>query len=120
VKEFAPSCERNQDPILAVLDEILVTPGVVVEIGSGSGQHAVYFARHLPHLVWQPCDLPDRHPSIDAYRVESGLDNVLAPRVVDLLQDQWPLEHADAIVCINTIHIVAWQGVVNLFQLMSG
>jgi len=115
VKEFAPACERNKDPILEILREIFVEPKLVMEIGSGTGQHAEYFSQHLPHIQWQPCDLRESHPSIEAHRVESGRSNFLAPLFIDLLTDQWPLEQADAVVCINTIHIVAWQGVVNLF-----
>ena len=107
MKKFAPACERNKDPILAVLREIFDQPGLILEIGSGTGQHAAYFARHLPHLRWQPCDLPSCHPSIAAYRAEAGLDNLLAPLSIDLVRDQWPLEQCDGVVCINTIHIVA-------------
>ena len=116
MKEFAPACERNKAFILEVLKQILVRPGTVLEIGSGTGQHLAYFAQRLPHLQWQPSDLPQRHPSIDAYRAELGQQNLLPPLSIDLLSDHWPIETADAILCINTIHIVAWRGVENLLR----
>ncbi len=116
MKEFAPACERNKAFILGVLQEILVEPGTVYEIGSGTGQHAAYFAQHLPHLYWRPCDLPEWHASIGAYISDAGLQNLLPPLEIELLDDHWPIGAADAIVCINTIHIVAWRGVENLFR----
>ncbi len=113
MKQHSPSCERNKEPILAVLKEILPASGLVLEIGSGTGQHAVYFATHLPQLAWQPTDLPANFPSIRAWAAEAG--NVREPLALDLLAERWPVTEAQAIVCINTIHIVAWAGVENLF-----
>lgn len=115
-KRIAPACERNRDPILAVLRELLVQPGLVLEIGSGTGQHAAYFAQHLPHLTWQPSDLAENLPSIRAWRAEAGAGNLRAPVVVDLGDGRWPLESVDYVVCINTIHIVAWPLVEALFD----
>lgn len=115
MKRHAPACERNQEPILAVLREILTEPGVALEIGSGTGQHAVHFARGLPHLTWQPTDLPENHASIEAWRAEAGLPNLRAPLTLDLAAGAWPIAEADAVVCINTIHIVAWPLVERLF-----
>lgn len=115
MKQFSPSCERNRSPILAVLREILPRAGTVLEIGSGTGQHAVYFAAHLPQLQWQPADLPASFPSIEAWAAEAALPNLLAPVEFDLLAPAQPITDARAIVCINTIHIVAWSGVEKLF-----
>ena len=115
MKQFAPACERNKDAILAVLAEVLPATGTVLEIGSGTGQHAAYFAPRLPGIVWQPSDRAENLPSITAWVTETNAPNLRAPLTLDLLAPQWPLASADAIVCINTIHIVAWRGVENLF-----
>ena len=115
MKQHSPSCERNKQPILAVLREIFAVPGLVLEIGSGSGQHAVHFARGLPHMEWQPTDIAENLPSISAWRVEAGLPNLHEPLVLDLFADNWPVQKAQALVCINTIHIVSWPGVERLF-----
>jgi len=115
LKQSSPSCERNQDAILAVLKEVLPESGTVLEVGSGTGQHAAYFAAHLPQLVWQPSDLSPNFPSIRAWRAEAGLPNLREPLELDLLAPIWPVASAQAIVCINTIHIVSWKAVENLF-----
>ena len=115
MKQFAPACERNKDAILAVLRDVLPAQGTVLEIGSGSGQHAAYFAQHLPQLVWQPSDRADNLPSIAAWAAEVNAPNLRAPVLLDLFTPPWPLTQADAVVCINTVHIVAWHGVENLF-----
>lgn len=116
MKAFAPACERNKDPILSVLHEILPHRGVVLEIGSGSGQHAVYFARHLPGIQWIPSDRAGELGSVVAWRADGGPANLAPPIALDLYDGQWPLEAADAVVCINTIHIVAWPAVAKLFD----
>jgi len=115
VKQFAPSYERNKDFILPVLQEVLPESGVVLEIGSGTGQHAAFFAARLPQLVWQPTELTANLPSIALWQAEAGLSNLRAPLELDLLIDDWPVTSAQAVVCINTVHIIAWQGVENLF-----
>lgn len=115
MKQFSPSCEHNKDQILEVLNDALPKSGTVLEIGSGTGQHAAYFAPRLPALHWQPSDMSANHASIRAWAEEANAANLQAPLEVDLLTTAWPITHADAIVCINTVHIVAWKGVVNLF-----
>ncbi len=115
MKQHSPSCERNKEPILAVLREIFTAPGLVLEIGSGSGQHAVHFARGLPHVTWQPTDTTENLPSISAWRAEAGLSNLRVPLVLDLFVNSWPVNEAQGMVCINTIHIVSWQAVEKLF-----
>ena len=115
MKQSSPSCERNKEPILAVLREILSVPGLVLEIGSGSGQHAVHFARGLPHVEWQPTDVAENIASISTWRDEAGLANLREPLPLDLFSDRWPVAAAQAVVCINTIHIVSWGAVEGLF-----
>lgn len=115
MKQFSPSCERNKEPILAVLREILPA-GQVLEIGSGSGQHAVHFARALPQVEWQPSDVAENLPSINAWRAEAGLSNLREPLTLDLFSSDWLAISAQAVVCINTIHIVSWKGVEKLFE----
>ena len=120
MKEFAPACDRNRQVILDVLQRILPRSRSVLEIGSGTGQHAVYFAKGLPHLLWQPTDKGSLD-SINAWQQEAQLENLLPARSVDLLapnEKQIPgLPEVDAIVCINTVHIMAWQGTERLFEL---
>jgi len=115
LKQSSPSCERNKEPILAVLKEVLPHSGLALEIGSGTGQHAAYFAAQLPPLIWQPTDLSSNFPSIRAWAAEAGLSNLREPLELNLFSDRWPVASAEAIVCINTIHIVAWAAVEKLF-----
>lgn len=117
MKQTSPSCERNKDFILPVLQEVLPDAGTVLEVGSGTGQHAAFFAAGLPQLVWQPTELSENFPSIRAWVEEAKLPNLRAPLELDLLTgvDGWPATSAAAVVCINTVHIVAWKGVENLF-----
>ncbi len=117
MKQFAPACERNQPYILDVLRRIFTRSGEVLEIGSGTGQHAVYFAAQLPHLQWQPTDLADNLSSIDAWRREANLSNVHQPRLLDLSAPDPIPARPRYVVCINTIHIVAWPLVESLFEL---
>jgi hypothetical protein len=111
----APAVARNRDPILAVLREVLSAPGTVLEIASGSGEHAVHFASALSHLVWQPTD-PDAQAlrSIAAHAAQAQLPNLLAPLELDASAAAWPVTRADAIVSINMIHIAPWRAAVGL------
>lgn len=122
MKEYAPACERNSQVILSVLQRILAHSRSVLEIGSGTGQHAVFFANNLPHLQWQPTN-KESLGSINAWRDEAQLENVLPARSVDLLdwydEKDSGLAEIDAIVCINTVHIMAWQGTEKLFELAA-
>ena len=105
-KRHAPATERNREPILNVLAPLVASPALVLEVASGSGEHAVFFASRMPHVTWQPSD-PDAasRESIEAYREESGLGNLRAPLAVDAVAGGWPIARADAVVCINMIHI---------------
>jgi SAM-dependent methyltransferase len=100
---------RNREPILAVLKRVLPSAGLVVEVASGSGEHAVFFAKGLPALSWQPTD-PDAGAlaSIAAHRAAAQAPNLLAPVRLDATAERWPVERADAVVCNNMIHITPW------------
>lgn len=106
----SPSVARNRDPILAVLRRVLPPTGTVLEIASGTGEHAVYFASAFPGLTWQPSD-PDELAlrSIAAHRATSELPNLRAPIQLDAAAPEWPVARADAIVAINMIHISPWR-----------
>lgn len=117
MKQWSPSFERNKDVILSVLRDVLPATGTVLEIGSGTGQHAAYFAAHLPHLIWQPSDLEHNLPSIRAWGDEARLANLSAPMELNLLAQTRPVFSAQAIVCINTVHIAPWQAVEKLFAI---
>lgn len=112
MKQYSEACEENKDPILAVLQRELADCRSVLEIGSGTGQHAVYFSRHLPHLTWQPSDLEINHASINAWRDEAALANLLPPLRLDVAGDHWPDCHVDGVFSANTTHIMAWPAVV--------
>jgi SAM-dependent methyltransferase len=115
MKQHAPAAERNAEPILAVLRRVLPPRGLVLEIASGTGQHAVHMARALPSLEWQPTDPdPRARASIAAWRDDAALPNLRAPLALDVTQP-WPLDAADAIVCINMIHISPWEATLALF-----
>ncbi|MBN3765761.1 DUF938 domain-containing protein [Burkholderia sp. Ac-20365] len=110
LRQHAPAAERNREPILAVLKRVLPATGTVLEIASGTGQHAIHFAAALPQLVWQPSDADDEaRASIAAWTAHSGLTNVRAPLALDVRDASWGIEAADAIVCINMIHISPWE-----------
>lgn len=116
---FSDACERNKGPILEVLRRSLGdTAGVVLEIGSGTGQHAVHFSRHLPHLSWQPTDLAEHLASLTARIGVEGPCNLLPPLELDVAQHDWPCvaDSADAVYTANTLHIMDWKHVQALFR----
>lgn len=109
-RQFAPATQRNRDVILDVLRRTLPATGLVLEIASGSGEHAVHFAKHLPALQFQPTDPnPEALASIAAWIAASGLGNVRPPVQLDVCQPFWPIANAAALVCINMIHISPWE-----------
>lgn len=114
-KLFSPACERNRDPILARLREVFVDRTRVLEIGSGTGQHAVYFGTALSHLIWQTSDRRENHPSIQAWLEEARLPNVLPPLVLDVAASAWPDQRFDAVFTANTCHIMSWSEVEAMF-----
>ncbi len=106
----SPSVVRNRDSILTILRRLLPQSGIVLEVASGTGEHAVHFAAALPHLKWQPTDYDEQAlNSITVHRAASGLSNLLAPLVLDTSAPEWPVERADAIVAINMVHISPWR-----------
>jgi SAM-dependent methyltransferase len=108
-KQHAPAAERNRAPILEVLARVLPRRGLVLEIASGTGQHAVWFARHLRALTWQPSDAdPSALASIAAWAADDALPNLRPPLHLDVTAPAWPVDAADAVVCINMIHIAPW------------
>ena len=115
MKPYAESCEQNREPILAVLREAFAESRRVLEIASGTGQHAVHFGQALPHLTWQTSELPENHAGIQAWLDEADLANVLPPLALDVNAADWPLATVDAIFNANTVHIIAWPAVERLF-----
>ncbi len=114
-KPFAESCARNREPILAVLREVFADRRQVLEIASGTGQHAVHFGAALPHLRWQTSELPANHAGIRAWLDEAGLANVSPPLALDVDDPVWPVAEVDAIFNANTVHIIAWPSVERMF-----
>jgi hypothetical protein len=116
-RQSAPAAQRNREPILAVLREELPQSGMVLEVASGTGEHAVYFAKALPGLTWQPSDPSgEARASIAAWREAEETPNLLAPLELDAASDSWPVTRAEAIVCINMVHISPWQATEGLMR----
>jgi len=114
-RRHAPATLRNRDAIAAVLGEWLPAEGMVLEIASGSGEHAVHFAAAFPRLRWQPSDPdPDALVSIAAWSAEAGLANVAPPLPLDAAASGWPLDRANAVLCINMVHISPWTATLGL------
>ena len=108
-RRFTPAAARNRDPILAVLRPRLPAAGLVLEVASGSGEHALHLAAALPALTFQPSDPdPGARASIDAWAAEAGLANIRPAVALDAAAPDWPVAAADAVVCINMIHIAPW------------
>jgi SAM-dependent methyltransferase len=113
----AAATERNRDPILEVLRSVLPATGLVLEIASGTGQHAAYFARALPALRWQPSDAAAAHlESIRAWSAAAGANNIAPPLLLDVEREPWPVAHADAVLSINMVHIAPWSSAEALFR----
>lgn len=116
-KRYAPAAERNRDPITAVLREWLPPAGTVLEIASGTGEHAVHFARAFPHLEWQPSDVhPDALGSIRAWRHDAAAPNLREPILLDAAAERWPIAQADAVLIINMVHISPWASALGLLD----
>lgn len=112
-----PAAERNKDPILGVLARVLPSRGVVLELASGTGQHVIHFAKALPGLTWQPSDPDAELRESIALRVgEERLTNVSSPIDLDVTRLPWPLQAADAALCINMIHVAPWSATLALFE----
>ena len=118
-KPFAEACERNRDPILAVLRTHFSDRTRVLEIGSGTGQHAVHFAAAMPYLVWQTSDRAENLPGIRAWLADAELANTPAPIELDVTADAWPSARYDAVFSANTLHIMSWPEVQQLFRALG-
>lgn len=117
MKRHAPATERNREPIATVLGEVLPDSGLVLEVASGTGEHAAWFAALFPRLRWQPSDPdPQALDSIRAWSEEAGLANLLEPLLLDASAEIWPVEAADAILCINMVHISPWAATEGLMR----
>ena len=114
-KPFSQACENNKAPILAILKEALANATNVLEVGSGTGQHAVFFPAQLPHLQWHTSDLPENHPGINQWIDEFPSDNLHRPLLLDADMPNWAIENIDGVFTANTLHIMPWQSVQNLF-----
>ncbi|WDS34893.1 DUF938 domain-containing protein [Pseudoxanthomonas sp.] len=119
-KPFAPSCERNRDPILAVLSVALRAARSVLEIGSGTGQHAVHFAAAMPWLVWQASERAEHLPGIVQWLEEAALPNTRLPLTLDVATGPWPTARFDAVFSANTLHIMGWPQVQAFFAGVDG
>jgi SAM-dependent methyltransferase len=115
MKPYAESCDINKHPILEVLRDVFADRKQVLELASGTGQHAVHFASALPHLTWQTSELRENHAGIQAWLDEAQLPNVLPPVHIDANDEYWPVARVDAIFNANTVHILSWPEVVKLF-----
>jgi len=115
MKPFAESCEQNQAEIYSTLKHLLSSSQHVLEIGSGTGQHAVYFAKGLPHLVWQTSDVEENHQGIQLWLDDADLKNTRSPIPLDVSNNSWPDLNIDAIFSANAVHIMAWKNVIDYF-----
>ena len=120
VKQYAPATERNREPILKILSEILPSGSKILEVASGTGEHAVYFASKLPSCHWIPSDVSsESRSSITAWKNDRALDNLSLPLSIDVTQDNWQQQvktEIDGIVNINMIHIAPWQACLGLME----
>ncbi|MFT4585656.1 MAG: cyclopropane fatty-acyl-phospholipid synthase-like methyltransferase [Gammaproteobacteria bacterium] len=115
-KPFAPASDRNRDPILRALRGHLSNVTELLELGSGTGQHAVHMAAELKHVQWQTSDLLDQHPGMNAWIDEAQLPNVKRPLSLNVAQADWPVSTADAVYTANTAHIMSWESVCAMFR----
>lgn len=115
MKPYSDACERNREPILEVLRQSFDAPGTVLEIGSGTGQHAVYFAQHLPHLTWLATDREENLPGIRLWFDEAALPNLRGPRPFNVLDTAWPVSDVNYVFSANTAHIMSWPEVEAMF-----
>ena len=116
LRQTSEACARNRGPILDVLRGAFSASTQVLEVGSGTGEHAAFFAGLLPHLVWQPTDVAEQLPGIAAWRDAVALPNLRAPLALDVNAAAWPVNEADAMFTANTLHIMSWASVGHFFE----
>ncbi len=116
-RRSAPAAQRNREPIAEVLRAWLPATGLVLEIASGTGEHAMFFAERFPALDWQPSDVhPDALASINGWRAQSDVSNLRGPILLDAAAPDWPIERADAVLSINMVHISPWASAIGLID----
>lgn len=114
-RRHAPATDRNREPILAILRKELPETGTILEVASGTGEHAIHFARALPKLIWRPSDPdPAAIASIRSWAENARLPNLRPPLVLDAAAPEWPIDAADALLCINMVHISPWEATIGL------
>ena len=116
MKPFSQSCENNKDAVLSIITPLLTGKRLVLEIGSGTGQHAVYFSEQLPHLNWQTSDRKENHEGINLWIDDASLKNLERPIEIDVFDYQWPDQRYDAVYSANTAHIMSWSAVEAFFK----
>lgn len=114
--QFSEACERNKGPIVEILASVFARATRVLEIGSGTGQHAVHFAARLPHLEWQPTEPGEHLPALAARIAKEGPPNLRPPLALDVIQPEWPAVGFDGVFTANTLHIMSWLEVVAFFE----
>ncbi len=115
MKPYSESCDQNRAPILAVIQPLFSTCRELLEIGSGTGQHAVYFAQKMPHLIWHTSDRKENHSGISMWLNDAGLHNTRSPLGLDVTLDNWPQQQFDAVFSANSAHIMHWADVEAMF-----
>ena len=115
-KPFSQSCENNKQPILQVIQSVFNKPATVWEIGSGTGQHACYFAQNLPHITWQTTDREENRQGLDKWIEEANLINLPKSLKLNVTDKTWSCQQIEALFTANTLHIMNWQAVENLFS----
>ena len=110
-KPYSSACDNNQQAIFSVIEGVFKNCRNILEIGSGTGQHAVYFAKKMPHLVWRTSDLVENHQGILAWLGEAELNNVIEPIELDVSDSGWSIAKTDAVFSANAVHIMSWEAV---------
>lgn len=118
-RPFSQACENNKGPILEILQQCLAAGSRVLEIGSGTGQHARFFAENLPNIHWQCTDMPENLPGIDSWRVGYVGDNLPPARELDVRTPHWDCGGADTVFTANSLHIMGWPAVQSLFRILG-
>lgn len=115
-KPFSQACENNKDPILQIISEVFTRPSTIWEIGSGTGQHACHFAKHMPHIIWQPTDREENLEGIGLWVAEANLVNLNMPKRLDVNELIWPCQSIEGLFTANTLHIMSWTEVERFFS----
>ncbi len=115
-KSFSQSCENNKQPILQIIKSVFHESTTVWEIGSGTGQHACFFAKNLPHLIWQPTDREENTHGINGWVKDAGLNNLQECLTLDVTDAEWPCSQISSLFTANTLHIMSWQEVEHFFS----